>query len=420
MKINELEVYKALKILTESGYLVKESMLTENRTFDVEELVIKYKERIMTLLKQRITQMLDKVYDGQEVDKTITIEIPALMVPVTYRPEPVRMKALTVKLYGDKKDVKSDYDAQKGRGKGTLYANAMGDTNPDTDPVVLMINLPNVIATEETKTSAKTTKMTEGKYTSRLSNQIPFPETRAQQEKPQNQKQVDDILTRLYRGNVDMSKVAPKKKKTATRPAQGRTPERDALYARFANRYGGSAGYYGGYSSYTYQAPDDSFKFKKAVEEAEKEAQTPQEVVNAIMNKYFNGFFKEVLHHELTHFIQANNKQLDGTEDAHEYDAHKVVATGAYASDELEYEAKLHQKLPNYIAAIQKSVNVTPIAKKLVTHLFSNKFKELPKDKQHRYFNEILTLCQVLKSHPEITKYNYNTAKIKKLLRDSL
>ena len=415
MKVNELELYKALKVLTESGYLVNKDMLTENRTFDVEELVTKYKERIMTLLKQRITQMLDKVYDGFDVDKTITIEIPALMVPVTYRSEPVRMKALTVKLYGDKKDVKADYDAQKGKGKGTLYANAMGDTNPDTDPVILMINLPNVIATDTAKTTAKTTKMTEGKYTSRLSNNIPFPETRAQA-KPDNQKQVDDILARLYRGNIDLSKTAPKKKKTAARPANGRTPERDALYARFASRYGG----YGNYSSYSYQAPDNSFKFKDAVEKAEKEAETPKQVVDKIMDTYFGGYFNEVLHHELTHFIQANNKQLDGTEDAHEYDAHEVVASGAYASDELEYEAKLHQKLPNYIAAIQKSINVTPIAKKLVTHLFSNKFNELSPEKRHKYFNEILTLCQVIKAHPEITKYNYNKPKIKKLLRDSL
>ena len=152
MKVNELEIYKALKVLTESGYIVSENqIITENRTFDVEELVTKYKERIMKLLKQKLMQMLDKVYDGDDVDKTITIEIPALMVPVTYRPEPVRMKALTVKLYGSKTDIRNDYNAQKGPGKGALYANAMGDTNPDTDPVILMINLPNVISAAPAK-----------------------------------------------------------------------------------------------------------------------------------------------------------------------------------------------------------------------------------------------------------------------------
>ena len=109
MKLNELEIYKALKVLTESGYVVSENRLvTENRTFDVEELVTKYKVCVMKLLRQKLVQMLDKVYAGDEVEKTITIEIPALMVPVTYRPEPVRMKALTVKLYGDKKNIRND------------------------------------------------------------------------------------------------------------------------------------------------------------------------------------------------------------------------------------------------------------------------------------------------------------------------
>ena len=271
MKLNELEIYKALKVLTESGYIISENrLITENRTFDVEELVTKYKARIMKLLRQKLTQMLDKVYDGEEVEKTITIEIPALMVPVTYRPEPVRMKALTVKLYGDKKDIRSDYDAQKGRGKGALYANAMGDTNPDTDPVILMINLPNVVSSATTKSAGSTTKgtkkITEGKYTSRKINTIPFPQAR--EKATEGQEQVDRILTNLENN---------KGKKKTTAPATGRTAERDALYARFRDRYGsGSNNYYGsygyggygyggnyGYSSYTYV--DDSFKFKDAV-----------------------------------------------------------------------------------------------------------------------------------------------------------
>jgi hypothetical protein len=427
MKLNELEIYKALKVLTESGYIISENRLvTENRTFDVEELVTKYKARIMKLLRQKLTQMLDKVYDGEDVEKTITIEIPALMVPVTYRPEPVRMKALTVKLYGDKKDIRSDYDAQKGRGKGALYANAMGDTNPDTDPVILMINLPNVISAATTKTAGSTTKgtkkITEGKYTSRKINTIPFP--KAREKASEGQEQVDRILANLEKNKG--------KKKTAT-PTTGRTAERDALYARFRDRYGSSSnGYYGsygyggygyggnyGYSSYTYV--DDSFKFKDAVEEVEADAETPMQVVDKIMEEYFGDFFQEVLHHELTHYIQANNKQLDGTEDAHDYDAHQVMASGAYASDELEYEAKLHQKLPDYIDAIQRSKNsVSKIAKNLVTKLFSNQFNKLPKAKQQKYFDEILKLCQVIKTHPEITKHNFNKDKINKLIRDAL
>lgn len=425
MKLNELEIYKALKVLTESGYIISENRLvTENRTFDVEELVTKYKARIMKLLRQKLIQMLDKVYDGDEVEKTITIEIPALMVPVTYRPEPVRMKALTVKLYSDKKDIRSDYDAQKGKGKGALYANAMGDTNPDTDPVILMINLPNVVSSATTKAAGSTTKgtkkITEGKYTSRKINTIPFP--KAREKATEGQEQVDRILANLENN---------KGKKSA--PATSRTAERDALYARFRDKYGsGSNSYYSGYgyggygyggnygySSYTYV--DDSFKFKDAVEEAEAEAETPMQVVDKIMEDYFGDFFQEVLHHELTHYIQANNKQLDGTEDAHDYDAHQVTASGAYASDELEYEAKLHQKLPDYIAAIQRSKNsISKIAKNLVTKLFSNQFNKLPKDKQQKYFNEILKLCQVIKTHPEITKHNFNKDKINKLIRDSL
>ena len=425
MKLNELEIYKALKVLTESGYIISEnSLVTENRTFDVEELVTKYKARIMKLLRQKLVQMLDKVYDGEEVEKTITIEIPALMVPVTYRPEPVRMKALTVKLYGDKKDIRSDYDAQKGKGKGVLYANAMGDTNPDTDPVILMINLPNVVSTTTTKSAGSTTKgtkkITEGKYTSRKINTIPFP--KAREKATEGQEQVDRILANLENN---------KGKKSA--PATGRTAERDALYARFRDRYGSSSnGYYGsygyggygyggnyGYSNYTYV--DDSFKFKDAVEEAEADAETPLQVVDKIMEDYFGDFFQEVLHHELTHYIQANNKQLDGTEDAHDYDAHQVMASGAYGSDELEYEAKLHQNLPDYIDAIQRSKNsVSKIAKNLVTKLFSNQFNKLPKAKQQKYFDEILKLCQVIKTHPEITKHNFNKDKINKLIRDAL
>ena len=421
MKLNELEIYKALKVLTESGYVVSENRLvTENRTFDVEELVTKYKARVMKLLRQKLVQMLDKVYAGDEVEKTITIEIPALMVPVTYRPEPVRMKALTVKLYGDKKDIRSDYDAQKGKGKGALYTNAMGDTNPDTDPVILMINLPNVISSAATKSAGSaakaTKKITEDKRANRKGDKIPFP--KARENATEGQDQVDRILAGLENN----------KGKKST-PATGRTEERDALYARFRDRYGYGGGYYGGYgyggnygyNGYTYV--DDSFKFEDAVREAEAEDDitAPMQVVDKIMEDYFGDFFQEVLHHELTHYIQANNSQLDGTEDAHDYDAHQVTASGAYASDELEYEAKLHQKFPDYIDAIQRSKNsVSKIAKNLVTKLFSNQFNRLPKDKQQKYFNEILKLCQVIKTHPEITKYNFNTDKIKKLIRDNL
>lgn len=421
MKLNELEIYKALKVLTESGYVVSENRLvTENRTFDVEELVTKYKVRVMKLLRQKLVQMLDKVYAGDKVEKTITIEIPALMVPITYRPEPVRMKALTVKLYGDKKDIRSDYDAQKGKGKGALYTNAMGDTNPDTDPVILMINLPNVISSAATKSAGSaakaTKKITEGKHANKKGDKIPFP--KAREKATEGQDRVDRILAGLENN----------KGKKST-PATDRTAERDALYTRFRDRYGYGGGYYGGYgyggnygyNGYTYV--DDSFKFEDAVREAEAEDDitTPMQVVDKIMEDYFGDFFQEVLHHELTHYIQANNSQLDGTEDAHDYDAHQVTASGAYASDELEYEAKLHQKFPDYIDAIQRSKNsVSKIAKNLVTKLFSNQFNRLPKDKQQKYFNEILKLCQVIKTHPEITKYNFNTDKIKKLIRDYL
>lgn len=421
MKLNELEIYKALKVLTESGYVVSENRLvTENRTFDVEELVTKYKVRVMKLLRQKLVQMLDKVYAGDKVEKTIRIEIPALMVPITYRPEPVRMKALTVKLYGDKKDIRSDYDAQKGKGKGALYTNAMGDTNPDTDPVILMINLPNVISSAATKSAGSaakaTKKITEGKHANKKGDKIPFP--KAREKATEGQDRVDRILAGLENN----------KGKKST-PATDRTAERDALYTRFRDRYGYGGGYYGGYgyggnygyNGYTYV--DDSFKFEDAVREAEAEDDitTPMQVVDKIMEDYFGDFFQEVLHHELTHYIQANNSQLDGTEDAHDYDAHQVTASGAYASDELEYEAKLHQKFPDYVDAIQRSKNsVSKIAKNLVTKLFSNQFNRLPKDKQQKYFNEILKLCQVIKTHPEITKYNFNTDKIKKLIRDYL
>ena len=402
MKVNELELYKALKVLTESGYIVTENQIvTENRTFDVEELVTKYKNQIMKLLKQKLMQMLDKVYDGDDVNSMIVIEIPPMMVPVTYRTEPVKMKALTVKLYDKRSEINKDCEAQKGKGKGELYANSPGDTNPDLDPVLMMLNMPIIISHAESLSFNKKNKkkITEGKYTSRKINTIPFPNVRKDSpEKPSNSSQ-----TNTY----------------------GRTPERDALYARFNNRYGSNNGfnYYGyDYDDFNIVKFDDhdAFNFKDAVEEVEKYAETPMQVVDLIIEEYFGAFFQEVIHHELTHFIQANNMELDGTENAKDYDAEFVVNTGMYHYDPLEYEAKLHQNLPKYIKAIHKAKNITSIAKEIVTKLFSNQFNKMPPEDQHKYFNEILTLCQVIKTHPEITQYNFNTDKIKKLLRNAL
>ena len=412
MDYNELEVYKALKVLKESGYLVDSAVLNENRTFDVEDLVESYKKRIMTLLRQKITQLVDKVYDGEDVGKKFTIEIPHIMVPVTYRKEPVKMKALTVNFYFDRREVKKDYDQMKGKGEGEVYAlQGFGDTNPGLDgkldPVVMMYNIPQMIKQESLTTHKGKSKIAEGKTAPGPDNLIPFPG--------------------LYRGNVDLSQIRSKKKtttqKAATqRPAGGytRTAERDALYARFANRYSTPfSSRASSYNPYAYRY-DDNFDFTKAVEAAEKDAKSPKEVVDNIMKKYFGGFFQEVLQHELTHFIQANNMELDGTENVKDYVATQVLSNGEYGAHEAEFEAKLHQHLPRYISEIHRAKNITTIAKKLVTSLFSGQFKSLSKEKQRKYFNEILTLCQVIKTHPEITKFNYNTPKNKKLLRDCL
>lgn len=425
MKYNELEVYKALKVLKESGYLVNSAVLNENRTFDVEDLVSSYKKRIMTFLRQKITQLVDKVYDGEDVGKKFTIEIPHIMVPVTYRKEPVKMKALTVNFYFDRKEVKKDYDKMKGKGEGEVYAlQGFGDTNPGLDgkldPVVMMYNIPQMLVQEKSQAAAKGTKKATKIAEATGSNDIPFPDAR-------------ERLNALYRGNVDLSQIRPKKKTTTasqatSRPTTGytRTAERDALYARFANRYSSASS--NAYSSYTpsrYSNPysylyEDNFDFKAAVEQAEADATSPAQVVDRIMEKYFGSFFQEVLQHELTHFIQANNMELDGTENVKDYVATQVLSRNEYGAHEAEYEAKLHQHLPLYIGAIHKAKNITTIAKKIVTSLFAGQFKSLTKQKQQRYFNEILTLCQVIKSHPEITRFNYNTPKIKKLLRDSL
>ena len=436
MKIDELELYKSLKVLTESGYIVSDGILTENRTFDVEELVVKYKDRIMKLLRQKLYSMLDKVFDDKPVEKVITIAIPPLMVPVSYRKEPVKMKSLIVKIYCDSEDVAKDYDVKYGKsGYGPTYAMSAGDTNPDFTPVPMMLNLPYIIASSsktvktapQKKKLKSQKKITEGKYTSRKSNIIQFPKTATTDSK--------STKTGNNRDNIiQLNKTADKSStQSANAGTNFRTAERDALYDRFRQKYGGN-GYYGNtkssysiwdnyfdddgdfYGGYSYNPYHDAFDFKEAVECLEQTLETPDEIIDQLMDEYFGDFFQEVLHHELTHYIQANNKELDGTENAKDYDPKEVLASGKYWHDELEYEAKLHQKLPEYINAIQKARDITPIAKKIVNQLFNNKFNTMEKDKQRKFFNEILALCQTLKSHPEITRYNFNSARVKKLL----
>ena len=398
MKVNELEIYKALKVLTKSGYVLNENhLVTENRTLDVEELVTKYKNHIMKMIRQKMVKMLDKLYDGDtDFESIITIEIPGLMMPVTDRPTPVKMKPLTVKLYTKRSEINRDYEIQKGKDKGALYADSPGDTNPDLTPVLMMLNLPIItLATEIKNTQKKNPKnFKENTYASGLTSEIPFPETREQFISEKNETFFNK-----------------------------RTAERDALYARFRDKYGINNSIKPKKKAKPKRVFDDAdaFVFKDAVEEFEYDSSSPMQIIDKIMQKYFGAYFQEVLHHELTHYIQANNKELDGTENAKDYDAEAVVASGEYYHDPLEYEAKLHQNFPLYINAIRRSKNnISTIAKNLVNNLFSNHFSDMSKEDQHKYYKEILKLCQIIKTHKEITRYNFNTPKIKQLIRNSL
>lgn len=147
---------------------------------------------------------------------------------------------------------------------------------------------------------------------------------------------------------------------------------------------------------------------------------TPEEIVDAIMEEYFTDYFQEALSHELTHFVQSNNQYVDGTENAKEYDPEEVFRTGQYFVDELEVEARLHQRMPAYVDSILRSRDITPIVKQIVYKMFANRFKEVPKDVKHKYFNMVLRLCQAIKTVPGITKYNYNTPKMRRALHDAL
>ena len=314
--MNETELFEK--------YKQWQKLLNETRALDVNELVDFYKTKILKLIKQKVYNFLDLLWDGKPVPKVMKIHIPNLMAPTTFRKEPVRMKGLLVKIYFDTNRLRDDYTKEKGPGMGTMYANASGDTNPgfegELDPVPLMMNLPQIYG----KNYCKRVK---GGYVLEFADMV------------------DDF------GTVN---------------------------------------------------------------------DTPEEIVEAIMDEYFRDYFAEVLTHELTHFVQSNNYYLDGTENAREYDAAEVLRNGQYLIDTLEVEARLHQKMPAYVDAILRAKNITPIAKTITDNLFMKKMKSAPRDIQQKYFNMVLRLCQAVKSIPGITRYNYNTPKMRRMLHDKI
>ena len=305
-------------------YKRKQKLINEVRALDVNEFMEIYKNKLLRGIRQQVYKFLDMVRDGKRVPKVMKVFIPNMMINLTYSNKPVRTKGLLAKIYFDTRLVFNDFEKEKGKGKGQLYADNGGDLNPgyhgELDPVPLMLNIP-------------------------------------------------------------------------------------ILYGpQFAQQNGR---YY-------------SLDFKGIVDDFATTFDTDEEIVDGIMEEYFGPVFREAISHELTHFVQANNFHLDGTENAKEYDAEKVIKTGEYDVDELEVEARLHQKMPEYVGIIQGTRLTTPLVRRIVNRIFANQFIFLPTKLKHKYFSMVLKLCQAIKTTPGLTRANYNTPEMRRALQDRL
>lgn len=419
--MTDFELFKARKLLESVGYILEDQLPIKSRTYDVEELVANYKARIMPLIRQKIYKFLDTVFDDEMVPEIITIEIPRMAIKVAQRKEPIKMKALKINIYLSTKQIEKDYE-QRGKykwgksGYGSLYAGAQGDSDPDFEPVIMMLNLPIICGLNTTgygiasKKKTKTKKkLKEAKYSG---HDLPFDDD-------------DSFFYGAFQDDDDdddwFSSYVPGKSTANTNKKAEDKPDKKATtytsYDDYIRRYN-SAGYRGYSSYYKPQPTYYAIHFDEVIEELGQVYDTPEEIINAIMDEYFGDWFQEVLTHELTHYIQANNKEIDGSENARDYDPKAVLSNGQYGIDEREFEAKLHQQLPEYIDKILKAFDITPVAKEIVTKLFDNRFKSQPKDIKQKYFSKILKLCQAVKSIPGITMHNYNTPKMRQALHD--
>lgn len=295
-----MNIYEAKSILMESNYIV------ENRTLDIESLISKYKSDIMKGLKHELIKMYDNFVDDKPNDSTIIINLPERMANVPYR-EPVKMKALTVKLYGESRTFAKE-NASSARAI-PIVQRSQGGTDPDTDPVKIVLNMP--------------------------------------------------VINKIARGGIYFDDIIED-------------------YLDLCENYPGVA-------------------------------------IDYIIKDYFGDFFEEVLHHELTHFMQSNNTEIDGSENAHDYDEADMVNSNRYNSDSREIEAKLHQNLAKYIPNILSNDNITEVAKDILDQLGAI----TPEDRSY-FYSMILKLCQTIKTTPGITKNHYNTREIIKKLYDNI
>ena len=421
--MTDFELYKAKKLLESVGYLIEEQMPIKSRTYDVEELVANYKARVMPLIKQKIYKFLDAVFDDEMVPEIITIEIPRMAIKVAQRKDPIKMKALKINIYLSTKQIEKDYE-QRGKykwgksGYGSIYAGAQGDSDPDYEPVVMMLNLPIIcgLNTAGYGVAAKKTKNKSIKEATKHADHLSLWDD--DDEFYYGAFNADDDDDDDWFANYTPGKSTETTKTSNTTSKSSSTGSSYTPYSSY-----GSYGSYGGYGGYSrsYYKPKPTYyaiHFDDVIEELGEEYDTPEEIINAIMDEYFGDWFQEVLTHELTHYVQANNKEIDGSENARDYDPKAVLSNGQYGVDEREFEAKLHQEMPEYIDKILRAFDITPVAKEIVNDLFDRKFSSLSKDIKQKYFNKILKLCQSVKSIPGITKHNYNTPKMRQALHN--
>ena len=421
----KMNIDEAKRILDEHKY----RYIKENRTLDVESLVVSYKKRIMTALRQKFINMADKLVNEGEANTEcpIVLEFPTRMEKVPYR-DPVKMKALTVKFYTERNKVRKDFDA--------LRASAQGETCVELDPVVIWFNMPVIDADllkeeyeEKVRDYGYNYSRSYGSYGgygsySRYGSYGGY----GSSSRSALDDDDDDEWEMGYRRGIwseaaesdkndDLPKLpppTPEEKAAAKQPVDIHRPP-----TKKASKRG--KGTQEVKWKIVKRIRQKDFIFDDIIEEyLDEDLSNVDEAVDAIIEDYFGDWFQEVMHHELTHFMQANNLAIDGTENAKEYDASEVMRTGAYGVDPLEYEAKLHQLLYDNIEEILDTKNLASVAKKYLSRLYSNRLQSIPEPLKRKCFSEILKLCQVIKSTPGITPENYNTPEMLKKMQEKL
>lgn len=474
----KFELYKAIKVLTESGYLVTEGeILSENRTLDVDEIVHAYIDEISKGIKTKLISMAKQVLSDNNIkfDQTVVISIPEKTIKPTYSNKSVILKPLTFKLYCSKNDIEDFYDTMKGEGKGYIYRGGTADLIPDINPAQLMYNLPLNLSTVMLNPLANCNKAKDHpkKYRSSYSSygSYGYGYSRSYDDDYEyggygrnhsastTRKTSYPVVTNTASKNSTTSSTNSTTKSTS---GYTRNPARDALYARFYKKYNKDNvdeslterkhyGYdslqqhtifdYPAASQYTYKplTPEERLAKEKAAHQSERDNDkrfdfaiviraykkyyhSANEIADAIMQDLFGNNFIGVLRHELTHFAQANNEAVDGSPNAVDYDADDVFATGTYAADDREIEAELHRHMPEFIDKILAAPDPVAATETIIDSLYKNRtcFTGIEKERQHRFFSEILKFCQLVQRTPGITKDNYNTPKYRKIMNTLL